>query len=342
MLQDHNYGAPPPPTPPQSPPPTPASEPPPAVYHRAHHGAPQEMVVRGPPAHVALAGPPVTTTPAMAPRAAFMPKVCVFPGPHIPPPPSGPPAPPGESSCGAASDDDSRLSERSSSAGPSGEETETAPEGEGDKTHAPVGGVGVGVGGDDSITRCICEFSHDDGYMIQCDRCFVWQHVDCMSIDRQNIPDEYLCEACSPRPCDRLKASALQLRRRQEIKAHLARQGRAATLSSSDSDDAASPAALQGPLKGLKPTDQRHKLLKKKKVRGLLKEASKGKKVLRRGSARLGAARRSWPWRSGIASSWPRAAAGRAAAAAWATWPTAATTTPAAAALAAPAAPWSG
>lgn len=51
----------------------------------------------------------------------------------------------------------------------------------------------------------------------------VWQHVDCMEIDRDNIPDEYLCEACDPRPIDRFKARALQVRRRQEIKAHLAR-----------------------------------------------------------------------------------------------------------------------
>lgn len=37
-----------------------------------------------------------------------------------------------------------------------GEETETAPEGEGE---------------DDSITRCICDLTHDDGYMICCDKC---------------------------------------------------------------------------------------------------------------------------------------------------------------------------
>ena len=37
-----------------------------------------------------------------------------------------------------------------------GEETETAPEADGE---------------DDSITRCICDFLHDDGYMICCDKC---------------------------------------------------------------------------------------------------------------------------------------------------------------------------
>ncbi|KOX69072.1 Histone-lysine N-methyltransferase MLL5 [Melipona quadrifasciata] len=84
-----------------------------------------------------------------------------------------------------------------------GEETETAPEGEGDD--------------EDSVTRCICDFEHDDGYMICCDRCLVWQHVDCMGIDRSNIPDEYLCEICRPRRVDRQRARALQMRKREEL-----------------------------------------------------------------------------------------------------------------------------
>lgn len=37
-----------------------------------------------------------------------------------------------------------------------GEETETAPEEDAN---------------DDSITRCICNYLHDDGYMICCDKC---------------------------------------------------------------------------------------------------------------------------------------------------------------------------
>ena len=38
-----------------------------------------------------------------------------------------------------------------------GEETETAPEAELE---------------DDSVTRCICDLTHDDGYMICCDKCW--------------------------------------------------------------------------------------------------------------------------------------------------------------------------
>ena len=54
-------------------------------------------------------------------------------------------------------DDNSRLSNSSTDEQEGGgEETETAPEAEPE---------------DDSITRCICDFLHDDGYMICCDKC---------------------------------------------------------------------------------------------------------------------------------------------------------------------------
>lgn len=45
----------------------------------------------------------------------------------------------------------------------------------------------------------------------------VWQHVDCMGIDRSNIPDEYMCERCQPRRVDRQHARTLQLRKREEL-----------------------------------------------------------------------------------------------------------------------------
>lgn len=47
-------------------------------------------------------------------------------------------------------------------------------------------------------------------------RSSAWQHVDCMGIDRQNIPDEYLCELCQPRVVDKIRARSLQLMKRKE------------------------------------------------------------------------------------------------------------------------------
>ncbi|XP_052071911.1 inactive histone-lysine N-methyltransferase 2E-like isoform X1 [Mytilus californianus] len=70
---------------------------------------------------------------------------------------------------------------------------------------------------DDSITRCICDFTHDDGYMICCDKCSVWQHIDCMAVDRTNIPESYFCEICEPRSLDRDRARQIQLRKREFI-----------------------------------------------------------------------------------------------------------------------------
>ena len=38
-----------------------------------------------------------------------------------------------------------------------------------------------------------------------------------MGLDKNNIPDEYLCEVCKPRPVDRKRAKAMQARRRNEL-----------------------------------------------------------------------------------------------------------------------------
>ncbi|KAG5309703.1 KMT2E methyltransferase, partial [Acromyrmex insinuator] len=157
VLQDHNYGAPPPRTPPPpSPPPHPKQQP--------INGAGSSTATSQ---HPYIFGPVATNTNVEDDAASVI------------------------------SSDAGREAE------PEGEETETAPEGEGDD--------------EDSVTRCICDFEHDDGYMICCDRCLVWQHVDCMGIDRSNIPDEYLCERCRPRRVDRQRARALQMRKREEL-----------------------------------------------------------------------------------------------------------------------------
>ena len=96
-----------------------------------------------------------------------------------------------------------------------------------------------------AVTRCICEMSHDDGFMICCDRCHVWQHIACMQIDRKRIPDKFYCERCEPREVDATAARALQAAKRKKLAAKRRKKQLAMMRrkSSSDLDPTASAAA---------------------------------------------------------------------------------------------------
>ncbi|XP_064620312.1 uncharacterized protein LOC135483383 isoform X2 [Lineus longissimus] len=54
---------------------------------------------------------------------------------------------------------------------------------------------------DEEIIRCICGIYKDEGLMIQCEKCMVWQHCDCMRVSGDE--ENYLCEDCDPRPVDK-------------------------------------------------------------------------------------------------------------------------------------------
>lgn len=53
---------------------------------------------------------------------------------------------------------------------------------------------------DEDIIRCICGMFRDEGMMIQCERCLVWQHCECVRADSSAA--SYHCERCVPRPVD--------------------------------------------------------------------------------------------------------------------------------------------
>ncbi|XP_065205528.1 histone-lysine N-methyltransferase ash1-like [Planococcus citri] len=53
---------------------------------------------------------------------------------------------------------------------------------------------------EEDVIRCICGFYKDEGVMIQCERCLVWQHCDCVKGDPN--AEFYLCERCNPRELD--------------------------------------------------------------------------------------------------------------------------------------------
>ncbi|CEP07966.1 hypothetical protein [Parasitella parasitica] len=84
---------------------------------------------------------------------------------------------------------------------------------------------------DESITRCVCgesrklatfvfyanasaknSSSDSLGLMVCCDECEVWQHCECMGLEKEEIPDEYFCELC--RPSDHIEVKSYDKTRR--------------------------------------------------------------------------------------------------------------------------------
>ncbi|KAG0667465.1 hypothetical protein C6P45_005483 [Maudiozyma exigua] len=71
---------------------------------------------------------------------------------------------------------------------------------------------------DSGIITCICGFDDDDGFTIQCDHCYRWQHAVCYGIEDINeVPEQYLCNVCQPRKLDAKTARQRQKRQRETL-----------------------------------------------------------------------------------------------------------------------------
>ncbi len=72
------------------------------------------------------------------------------------------------------------------------------------------------------LISCICNFTFDDGFSIQCEQCGSWQHVICMELNKDSLPEEYYCHLCEPRDINIQKAREFQesrLKRKRKQKA---------------------------------------------------------------------------------------------------------------------------
>lgn len=211
--QDHNYGAPPPATPPQSPPPPPPRSPirgpSPGGAGRLEAASPlQQPAATGPPPRLngTLGSPPPGLGSALLEAA------------------SGPPLTNGGLPLSSES------GHKKGGAAPPLDLQGSAVAAPDDDGAAPA---------EESVTRCICGFNQDDEYMICCDRCLVWQHVDCMGLDRSRIPETYLCERCCPRRVDRQRARSLQTRKKHQMARLLSRLESAAAAAAAEEDSTA-------------------------------------------------------------------------------------------------------
>ncbi|CAO0800770.1 unnamed protein product [Mucor circinelloides] len=59
-----------------------------------------------------------------------------------------------------------------------------------------------------SVTRCICGQGHNVGLMVQCDKCEVWQHCECIGLVQAKLPDQYFCDQCQPENHQIVKTSS--------------------------------------------------------------------------------------------------------------------------------------
>ncbi|KAH9284212.1 Histone-lysine N-methyltransferase 2E [Echinococcus granulosus] len=78
-----------------------------------------------------------------------------------------------------------------------------------------VGNVSNGISSTfNGSIRCICGFTRDDGCLVQCTNCKVFQHAECMAPSSSSIlPKPYRCELCQPRPVMISEAIGLQRRK---------------------------------------------------------------------------------------------------------------------------------
>ncbi|KAH9948848.1 hypothetical protein B0H21DRAFT_707446 [Amylocystis lapponica] len=62
---------------------------------------------------------------------------------------------------------------------------------------------------------CICGFHYDDGFSIGCDACSRWCHAACFGIAESEVPEEWHCWVCRPRPVDKERAIKVQKTRQK-------------------------------------------------------------------------------------------------------------------------------
>ncbi|KAG1807175.1 uncharacterized protein BJ212DRAFT_1282445 [Suillus subaureus] len=67
---------------------------------------------------------------------------------------------------------------------------------------------------DADAISCICGFLFDDGFSIACDVCSRWCHAACFDIVEGEVPEEWRCWDCDPRPVNRDRAVRLQKQHR--------------------------------------------------------------------------------------------------------------------------------
>ncbi|KAF9962795.1 myeloid lymphoid or mixed-lineage leukemia 5 (trithorax, ) [Mortierella alpina] len=53
---------------------------------------------------------------------------------------------------------------------------------------------------EEGIIMCVCGSREDEGGMIQCDKCKVWLHLECVDLSEHDLPEDFFCPPCQGLP----------------------------------------------------------------------------------------------------------------------------------------------
>ncbi|KAF9284001.1 hypothetical protein BGZ68_004965 [Mortierella alpina] len=56
------------------------------------------------------------------------------------------------------------------------------------------------VDDEEGIIMCVCGSREDEGGMIQCDKCKVWLHLECVDLAENDLPEDFYCPPCQGLP----------------------------------------------------------------------------------------------------------------------------------------------
>ncbi|CEP11128.1 hypothetical protein [Parasitella parasitica] len=101
----------------------------------------------------------------------------------------------------------------------------------------------------DSVTRCICGQGHNSGLMVQCDKCEVWQHCECIGLNQDKLPDHYYCDQCQPENHHIVKTSSGRSKRLYNAGLVSTSTTTSPSSNSSDKEDAATSTSTKRPTK---------------------------------------------------------------------------------------------
>ncbi|KAI8646483.1 hypothetical protein BD408DRAFT_269899 [Parasitella parasitica] len=103
----------------------------------------------------------------------------------------------------------------------------------------------------DSVTRCICGQGHNSGLMVQCDKCEVWQHCECIGLNQDKLPDHYYCDQCQPENHQIIKTSSGRSKRLYNagLVSTSTANNTSPSSSSSDKEDRATSTSTKRPTK---------------------------------------------------------------------------------------------